>query len=439
MVHNVAWYFIEAFTSLFEIIIILTFLYGFLEEKEFTLIGKIGVFIVAFTQLFVVSSFLYNIPNVLIVNFFAVSIFLSLILFKGKLNTHIFTCILLLAILVVTELASVSILVLSLNLEAEIFQNYPIFKLIGVTIKNILSFAVVKIICVFKKSYVAETGRLYFAYLMVVPIISIVVALIMLDLVLKYSVTDTFFVLIGYIGLMYVNAIVFGIYEMTMRQLEKGYKYKLIEKQLEFQLSHYNKLAENREVLSEVIHDFKNHLNCIYNLYKYDKKNELGNYINNLISLTDTEKIIDTGNPVIDAVLSEKVDMASNMGIKFTRELFLPSNIEIKHTDLCIVLGNSLDNAIEACKRITDKAITKEIKLSMNYRDSYMIIVVTNTCDHPPVRWGRFYKSLKPSPELHGLGLQSIERTVKKYNGNMVVKFDKNLFELEIVMSTAYA
>jgi sensor histidine kinase regulating citrate/malate metabolism len=190
-------------------------------------------------------------------------------------------------------------------------------------------------------------------------------------------------------------------------------------------------------VLSEVIHDFKNHLNCIYNLYKYDKNNELGNYIKNLINLTDTEKIIDTGNPVIDAVLSEKVVIADKMGIKFERELYLPSNIKIKHTDLCIVLGNSLDNAIEACKRITDSSMAKEIKLSMNYRDKYIIIVITNTCDKPPVRSGRFYKSSKPSPELHGIGLQSIERTVKKYNGNMVIKYDKNMFELEIVMSTA--
>lgn len=437
IIHSVSWYFTEAFSSIFEIIIILTFLDGFLEEKEVPRIKQITVFIIAFIQLVMVCSFLYNIPNALIVNFLLVSIFISKMLFKGKLNTHIFTCVLLLAILVVTELASVSVLILSLDLEAEIFRSDPLFKLIAVTIKNILSFMAVKIICMYKKSYVTETGRKYFFLLLSIPVISIVIAMIILDLLVKYRITDTFFVLIAYICLMYVNAIVFSIYEMILDQVEKNYNYRLIEKQLELQLNHYNKLAENREVLSEVIHDFKNHLNCIYNLYKYEKKNELGNYIKNLISITDTEKIIDTGNPVIDAVLSEKIDIADKMGIKLVRELYLPSNIEIKHTDLCIVLGNSLDNAIEACKRITDSSIPKEIKLYMNYRDKYMIIVVTNTCDKPPVKSGRFYKSSKPSPELHGLGLQSIDRTVKKYNGNMVIKYDNNLFELEIVMSTA--
>ncbi len=437
MIHSVAWLFIEVLTSLFEIIIILTFLNGFLEEKDTTLIRKVLVFLFAFIQLFIVSSFLYNIPNALIVNFLGVSLLISLFLFKGKLNSHIFTCVLLLAILVVTELVTLCILVLSSDIKPEIFQNDPVFKLIGIIIKNILSFMAIKIICNFKKSYVTETGRkYYFLLLLMVPIICIFVALIILDLMLSHNVTDTFFVLIAYIGLMYVNAIVFSMYELTMRQLEKSYNYKLIEKQLEFQLSHYNKLAENREILSEVIHDFKNHLNCIYNLYKYEKRNELGNYIENLINVTDTEKIVDTGNPVIDAVLSEKANQASKIGINFKRELNLPSNIKIRHSDICIVLGNSLDNAIEACKQITDKAQNKEIKLSMNYRGKYMIIVVTNTCQGTPVKRGKFYRSSKPSPELHGLGLQSIERTVKKYNGNMVVKCDKNLFELEIVMST---
>jgi hypothetical protein len=213
---------------MFEIIIIYTFLDGFLEKKEVSRVERITVFIIAFIQLFIVSSFLYNIPNALIVNFLLVSILLSKMLFKGRFNTHIFTCVLLLAILVVTELASVCVLVFSLNLEAEIFRSDALFKLITVTIKNILSFVAVKIICVYKKSYVTETSRIYFILLLAIPVISIVVAMIILDLVLKYRITDTFFVLIAYIGLMYVNAIVFSIYEMIMRQLEKNYNYRII-------------------------------------------------------------------------------------------------------------------------------------------------------------------------------------------------------------------
>ena len=245
IIHSVSWYFTEAFSSIFEIIIILTFLDGFLEKKEISRIKQITVLVVAFLQLVLVCSFLYNIPNALIVNFLLVSVLISKTFFKGKLDTQLFTCVLLLAILVVTELASVSVLILSLDLEAEIFRSDPLFRLFAVTIKNILSFVAVKVVCMYKKSYVSETGRKYFFLLLAIPVISIVVAMIILDLVVRYRVTETFYVLIAYICLMYVNAIVFSIYELILDQLEKNYNYRLIEKQLELQLNHYNKLAEN--------------------------------------------------------------------------------------------------------------------------------------------------------------------------------------------------
>lgn len=244
-------------------------------------------------------------------------------------------------------------------------------------------------------------------------------------------------VMMAFLGLMYINAIVFAIFESITRYLDKEYKYQMMEKQLEMQINHYNKLAENREILSEVIHDFKNHLNCIYNLYKYNKGTELGKYIENLINVSDTEKIIDTGNPVIDALLNDKSNIAQKHGINFKKMLNLPSNINIAYNDICAILGNSLDNAIEACRRIENKALNKEIELSMNCRDSYLIIVVKNTLDKAPLREGRFFRSSKESPGLHGLGMQSMERTVKKYNGNMVVKYDNTHFALEIVMSIA--
>jgi sensor histidine kinase regulating citrate/malate metabolism len=236
---------------------------------------------------------------------------------------------------------------------------------------------------------------------------------------------------------MYINAIVFTIFESITRYFDKEYKYQMIEKQLEMQINHYNKLAENREILSEVIHDFKNHLNCMYNLYKYNKGTELGKYIENLVNVSDTEKIVDTGNPVIDALLNDKSNIAKKHGISFKQMLNLPSNINVAYNDICAILGNSLDNAIEACRRIENKSLNREIELSMNYRDSYLIIVVTNTFDKPLLKEGKFFRSSKVSPGIHGLGMQSIERTVKKYNGNMVVKHDNSHFALEIVMSIA--
>jgi len=337
----------------------------------------------------------------------------------------------------VVELISMCIVVLTMNVEATQIPTDPLLKFICVVIKDILSFTAVRIICSSRKSIIREMGIWYIAILIIVPVICIVVTLVILDLVIEYRIQNLTNVLLAYLGLMFVNVIVFAIFEALMRQQDKEYKYKIIEKQLELQLNHYSKLAESRAQLSEVIHDFKNHLNCIYNLYKYNNKEELGRYIDNLISITSAERVIDTGNPVIDALLNDKYNAAQKAGIEFKKELHLPSNLKIEPTDICAVLGNSLDNAIEACKRISDADLKKEIVLSMTYRDSYLIIVVTNSIGQIPLKEGKYFRSSKPSPELHGLGMHSIERTVRKYDGNMVVKCDKGHFKLEIVMLTA--
>jgi len=436
MIDNVLWLLVEAGTSFFEIILILTFLDGFLEEKESTKKRKCFAVLGAFAMIFIVSTLLYSTPLAVFFNFFIVTLILSFILYKGKMFQRMFTCILLLALLVVAEFISVYILVLSLDFDPTIIQTNPALKFAGVVVKNLLSLAAIKIICNFRKSYVREAGRLYISLLLVVPAISIFIAIEIFELARAYN-SNLYTIMFAFMGLMYINAIVFALFESIMRNFDKEYKYHMIENQLEMQMNHYNKLAESREILSEVVHDFKNHLNCMYNLYKYNKKAELGKYIENLINVSDTEKVIDTGNPVIDALLHDKSNAAEKEGIGFKHMLNLPSDINIAYNDICAVLGNSLDNAIEACRRIEDQSLNREIELSMNYRDSYLVIVVTNTIDKPPQKEGKFFRSSKDTPGLHGLGMQSIERTVRKYNGNMVVKHDSSRFTLEIVMSLA--
>lgn len=438
MMHSFSWILVEAGTSAFEIILLSTYLNGFLPSKEMAKYKRFIVFMAAAAIQFVVSVFLFNIPNALIVNYCSLAVCCALLLYSGKPLYRIFSGVLLVAVLVIVEMIAICILVLGLKIEMPRVQGEPLFKLIASMIKNTISFALIKLIVSFRKSNLHETGRAYFALLMVVPLICLIITLLILELIMPDGGDNMSLVLIACLGLMYVNAVVFAIFEGLLRELDKTYTYKLIEKQLELQLNHYNKLAENRAILMETIHDFKNHLNCIYNLYKYKNNDELGRYLESLINVSNTEKVIDTGNPVIDALLNDKYTLARKLGIEFRKELNLPSNLKIAPADICAVLGNSLDNAIEACKRIKNPAFRREITLSMAYYNSYLVIVVVNTIDQIPSREGKFFRSSKPYPELHGLGLQSIERTVKKYDGNMVVDCnDPGLFKLQIVLSTA--
>ena len=438
MINDILWLFVEAATSMFEIILVFTFFNGFLPSKDIKMSKKIIVFTVAVFRQFVVSTYFYEVPGALVFNICMLTFLVAVILYSGKLTYKLFSSILLVAVLVIVELFSVLILVYVMDIEMPRVQNEPFLKLIAAMIKNVLTYFVIKIICSFRKSSIHEKGKIYITFLMIVPLICAAITIVILDLVLSGgNENNVISALMASLGLMYVNVIIFSIFEGLLRELDKQYKYRLVEKQLELQLNHYNKLAESRAVLSETIHDFKNHINCIYNLYKYNKGDELGKYIEALTKVAEEQSVIDTGNPVIDALLNDKLIIANRLGIEFERELNLPQNLRVAPEDICAILGNSLDNAIEAIKRINNKAIRRQMALSMVYRDSYLIIVVNNTIDMIPLREGKFFRSSKSSPELHGIGMHSIERTVKKYDGNMVVKCDQGIFKLEIVLSVA--
>jgi two-component system sensor histidine kinase AgrC len=219
-----------------------------------------------------------------------------------------------------------------------------------------------------------------------------------------------------------------------MRQVNKEYRYILMEKQLNLQLEHYEQLAESRGHIREIWHDFKNHVQCMRILYDKGDMESLGEYIRNLSCYEDRANVLDTENPVIDALLSNKQSIAMQNGIQFDMELILPARLEIPPADICSILGNSLDNAIEACSRIKNPEIEKSISLSLTYKNGYLVMELVNTFEEEPQRRGKQFITWKPSPQFHGLGLQSIERTVEQYGGNMKITIEKGTFSLRILL-----
>ena len=107
----------------------------------------------------------------------------------------------------------------------------------------------------------------------------------------------------------------------------------------------------------------------------------------------------------------------------------------IKPVDMCIILSNALDNAIEANQTIDDPD-GRYIKLKMYGNGSYTVISVTNPTDKIPVKSsGNSYITSKKDNENHGFGLKSIENTAKKYDGEMLTKCEDSVFTLVIKLN----
>ena len=363
-----------------------------------------------------------------------VAVFICFSLYSGGLMTRLFSPLLVVAFMALLELITTILMVSATSVEINEVNTNPWVKLIIIFAKNLLVLIAVKVVTYFRRSFVGSIKTSYHLMILVVPVISLVLTYVILDLILHPGKEDVNLPIIGLMCLMYVNVMIFTVFEGFMRQVNKEYRYILMEKQLNLQLEHYEQLAESRGHIREIWHDFKNHVQCMRILYDKGDMESLGEYIRNLSCYEDRANVLDTENPVIDALLSNKQSIAMQNGIQFDMELILPARLEIPPADICSILGNSLDNAIEACSRIKNPEIEKSISLSLTYKNGYLVMELVNTFEEEPQRRGKQFITWKPSPQFHGLGLQSIERTVEQYGGNMKITIEKGTFSLRILL-----
>ena len=253
--------------------------------------------------------------------------------------------------------------------------------------------------------------------------------------IVRHKAEFGFFITIIFLGLFIIiaNSTILFLALVKHKGVER--KYNFYKQRFSNQLNHYNELEEKREIMIETTHDFKNHLYCINFLYKQKRYDDLNQYMQKLYDLLNPSEIVDTGNPVIDAFLSEKIRLAQSKDIDIKWDLYLTNNINIDHLDICTVLGNSLDNAIEACDRITDKKKDRLIMLIIKYREPYLLIAIKNSyCEDNPDKQTR--TNVKEDPVLlHGYGKRCMKRVVDKYNGLVSTHTNDGIYNLVITLS----
>lgn len=202
----------------------------------------------------------------------------------------------------------------------------------------------------------------------------------------------------------------------------------MLQNQVEIQIRHYDKLEKLNNEMRSFRHDYTNHLYSLLSLIKMDEPQEAVEYIEKLLLTKHTSHMeFCTGNKLADAILTDKSDL-------------LPENITIDYQgiippafdnlDLCVILSNSLDNAIEACGYLDSAGV---ITISAMQRQGYFVLTITN----PTVNNGSFSDipaTSKSDPENHGMGLTNISDIVRKYDGQMQVHCKDQVFELSLIL-----
>ncbi len=199
---------------------------------------------------------------------------------------------------------------------------------------------------------------------------------------------------------------------------------KLMEKQVEAQIRYYKKVDKLTEDLRDFRHDYKNHMISLHALLENRAYDDAMEYVRDITKqdLIEVHKFF-SGNQLADAILNDKNEYAAQNGSMICFDGFISD--EIPSSDLCIILSNALDNAVEACSCIVSDCASK-IEIKCAVRQNIQVIRISNPNERDST------ETIKADKENHGLGLHNIRRTVEKLNGQMHIPSKVPFFVLEI-------
>ena len=175
-------------------------------------------------------------------------------------------------------------------------------------------------------------------------------------------------------------------------------------------------------------HDYRHHIQAMKIHAANGEYEEIRQYLDMLdVDLTNVETVVKTGNRTADAILNSKLSLAAEKEITVKAEVKIPVSLTVSELDLCIIIGNLLDNAIDACMELP--ASERLIRIYMEMKGNYLYLSLLNTAGG---RKKRSFQSHKGKG--HGLGLGRIDATVKKNGGYVTRASEDNAFSTEILL-----
>lgn len=249
----------------------------------------------------------------------------------------------------------------------------------------------------------------------------------------KFKETNTLSSLLFLYVLLIIIAIIFYI---MFYQIGKEYKEKVDAKLLYENEKNNEQISrltnDNYEALRKIRHDIKNQYAMMGLLIKDEKYDELKKYYaeytekwKNILDYTNC------GNKVIDNLINLEKLKASEKGIQIDTKIAIPPLLPFSSTDLCSLITNILDNAIEEIERIQDLKNKNTVSVQIGIHESYFILSVSNpTADSK----NKDLISKKQDKNNHGYGLKIIKSIVKKYKGSMQIENENNEFNISVIL-----
>lgn len=266
--------------------------------------------------------------------------------------------------------------------------------------------------------------------------VPVILILLMLSYFLN-STTDILILILTMLIALSIFFIIARLLNMTAKLISAKRSEKELSEYIDVQRRGYDRVVRKMETAREYRHDMRHHLAVIEGLAKQGENDKIIEYASNLNgSFGKLENVVYCKNSELNALLSEYISRAENAGCRVTQSIILPETLSFEESDVCLVLANAIENAINACVELPREE--RYIRISAEYMDSHRLLI---SVENPCSRAVEFDENGLPiiadaphSSDEHGIGLRSVKRVTEKYNGFLSCMIENGEFVLRAAL-----
>ena len=280
-------------------------------------------------------------------------------------------------------------------------------------------------------SYLPETKEIAFdrkqtLLLLVIPAMSIIVLSVLMlgELEKMFAILISGCMLIINIGVFYLyNILIENYIHLRDNDIYKQQTYAY-QNQLEVIMESQNRVRALR-------HDMKNHILALQVLIQRKEVEEANQYLDSMKNfMTNPQEYVKTGNDMVDSLLNYKIQKANEVLNVVETKISIPEQLRLHSFDLNVLLGNLLDNAIDASMQTENKKLKITIKLDKGI----LFLNICNSCQRIVGGRKNFLETTKEDKVNHGIGLKNVHRIVEKYHGDIEFIYENDSMETDVMM-----
>lgn len=421
-----------------DIAIAYLFFDGLMERRRRhpAVLAAIGVVLAAVYSYIWLSFAGQNLPAAILASY-GLYYAVTLSAFKEKLRIKAIAITFIIVFSLMTELLTVQVLVAFLEMPWPDMDAQPFSYTVGAVVAKLSLLLVVRVALMGMSKKKHALPMKYSLLILSLPLASIYMVIsLMWDDILGSTLHPS--AVVASCLILYFNLVVYALFESIARSIEENNLYRTRENQLLIQQDQYRNIIEGYRETRRMRHDMANHMIALEGYLMEGRSDAAAAYVRRLHgSMEDASKDIISGNVAVDALINSKRQTASLNGAMLVADIRIPQVLPMDDMDLCIMLGNVLDNAIESCQRMKQACPDCRIDLSMKQADGNLLIRVRNPVDVATLRFrDGSYKSSKTKNKGrgHGNGLFNTNRIVEKHGGNLQIKVVEEAFQLNILV-----